>query len=59
MTIEPKQLTGWEPYFGKNVKIATVDDVLKEVRPTHGYFPPHKHGIAAKRWAKKYGNKIK
>lgn len=48
-------LMGYEPYFEKNVAIATINEKSKEVRPTHGYFPKHPMSKKAIAWAKKNG----
>lgn len=44
---------GYEPYFGKHIKIGKcVDNV---VTPSHGYFYPHKYGKFLKKYAKQIG----
>jgi len=48
-------LFGYEPYFEKNVMIASIDDIEKVVRPTHGYYPNHPLSKKAIAWAKKNG----
>jgi len=48
-------LTGYEPYFEKDVNIARIDDKSKTVKPTHGYYPNHPLSKKAKAWAKKNG----
>ena len=49
MTLE--YIYGLEPFFNKTVYIAVIDHKNKEVRPCHGYFPPHKHSNYSKRIA--------
>jgi hypothetical protein len=46
-------LMGYEPYFEKDVNIASIDDESKTVKPTHGYYPNHPLSKKAKAWAKK------
>lgn len=48
-------LEGYEPYFEKNVVVAIIDHEAKTIRPTHGYFPPHKHGKYSQKYAKSIG----
>jgi len=48
-------LMGYEPYFEKDVAIATIYEKAKQVRPTHGYFPKHPMSKRAINWAKKNG----
>lgn len=51
------QLMGYEPYFEKDVAIATINENTKVVRPTHGYYPNHPMGKKSKAWAKRNGYK--
>jgi len=51
-------LLGWEPYFEKYRRVATIFHSLKEVIPCHGYFYPHKYGVISKKYAKKIGYKF-
>jgi hypothetical protein len=48
-------LMGFEPFFEKDVVVATINHEQKTIRPTHGYFYPHKHGKTSKAYAKKIG----
>lgn len=52
---EENELMGYEPYFEKNVTIATIDESKKIVRPTHGYYPNHPLSKKAISWAKRNG----
>jgi hypothetical protein len=54
---ENDYLMGYEPYFEKNVSIASIDEESKTIRPTHGYFPNHPHSKKAIAWAKRNGYK--
>jgi hypothetical protein len=54
---ENDDLMGYEPYFEKNVSIASIDEESKTIRPTHGYFPNHPHSKKAIAWAKRNGYK--
>jgi len=53
-----QNILGYEPFFNKNVTIGTVDHTNKEVRPSHGYFPPHSHGKRIQRYARIIGYKF-
>ena len=53
--IEGDKIKGFEPYFEKMVRIATIDHEKKEIRPSHGYFAPHPHSKYSKKIAKKLG----
>jgi len=55
MIIKDNTIMDYEPYFDKNVNVATIDHVNKEVRPRHGYFKPHKYGKASEAYAKTIG----
>jgi hypothetical protein len=55
LVINNDQIYGFEPYFDKNVIIASIDHEKKEIRPTHGYFIPNPFGIKAENYAKKIG----
>lgn len=46
---------GFEPYFDKLVVIATIYHENKEVRPTHGYFAPHRLSRYTKSVSKRLG----
>jgi len=52
---EEDSLLGYEPYFEKYVRIASIDREKKIVRPTHGYYPKHPMSKKAINWAKKHG----
>jgi hypothetical protein len=52
---EDDSLLGYEPYFEKDVAIASIDRENKIVRPTHGYYPKHPMSKKAINWAKKHG----
>ena len=52
---EGNYLMGYEPYFEKDVRIASVNEEDKVVRPTHGYFPNHPLAKKAIAWAKRNG----
>ena len=54
---EENWLMGYEPYFEKNVRIASIDEEEKIIRPTHGYYPNHPHSKKAIAWAKRNGYK--
>jgi hypothetical protein len=44
-----------EPALDRDVCVASYHPSLNEVRPTHGYFVPHKIGNAIKRKCEKNG----
>jgi hypothetical protein len=52
---EGNELMGYEPYFEKNVAIASIDDSKKVVRPNHVYYPNHPLSKKAIAWAKRNG----
>ena len=52
---EGDELLGYEPYFEKNVAIASIDRENKIVRPRHGYYPNHPMSKKAINWAKNNG----
>ena len=41
----------YEPYFKSDVWVGVMDYDRREVRPTHGYFYPHKYGKLMKKMA--------
>ena len=55
MIVQAQFILGWEPYFNKDVRIASIDHMSKEIRPCHGYFFPHPWGKKVKAYAKKLG----
>jgi hypothetical protein len=55
LKIKGDEIYTYEPYFEKDVLVATIDQKNKEVRPTHGYFSPHKIGQKSKKYAEKIG----
>jgi hypothetical protein len=48
---------GYEPYFEAMKLIGYLNHEKKTYAHTHGYFPPHKHGIALRNYAKKLNYK--
>ena len=46
-------ILGFEPYFNDFVVVGTINHNTKRIRPTHGYFYPHKYGKRMKAMAKK------
>jgi hypothetical protein len=50
-----KNLLGYEPYFEKDVTVASFSEEEKVVRPSHGYFYPNPMAKKVIRWAKKNG----
>ena len=53
--IEGNHILRYERYFDKHVITASIDHENKVIRPSHGYFYPHKHGKSNKAYAKKLG----
>jgi hypothetical protein len=53
--VEQNEILGFEPYFNKLVLIAMINHERKEIRPTNGYFYPHKYGKKAKKYAESIG----
>ena len=41
--------------FIDGIVVAIVNEEKKTIMPCHGYFPPHKYGIASKKYAKDNG----
>ena len=56
--INPNEIMGYEPYFGKEVVTGFINHESKTIRPTHGYFPPHRHGVENVKYAKDLGYKF-
>jgi hypothetical protein len=48
----------FEPYFEKEVIVASIDDEEKTIRPSHGYFHPSSIGKKSIKWANKNGYKF-
>jgi hypothetical protein len=55
LEIKGDKIYGYEPYFDKNVWVASINHDREEVTPTHGYFYPHKIGKKTKKYAEKIG----
>ena len=53
--IQSDCIVGFEPYFNSLVKVAFIDHGKKEIRPSHGYFAPHKYGKKSKKYAESIG----
>ncbi len=53
--LKENKILRYEPYFNERVATAIINHELKEIRPTHGYFYPHKYGKMNKQLAKKIG----
>ena len=49
------KIMGYEPYFDKDVIVASINNKNKEIRPAHGYFIPHKYGVISKKYADSIG----
>ena len=49
------KILNFEPYFNDYVITATICHNSKEIKPSHGYFYPHKYGKINKLVAKKLG----
>ena len=49
------KIMGYEPYFEKDVIVASINNQNKEIRPAHGYFMPHKYGVISKKYADSIG----
>jgi hypothetical protein len=47
-----------EPYLEKKVAVAIINHEKKEIRPTHGYFNPHKYGKYISKYAESIGYKF-
>lgn len=52
------ELTHYEPYFEKNVRVASIDEDNKIIRPSMGYFYPNKIAKKTILWAKNNGYKF-
>jgi hypothetical protein len=52
------ELTHYEPYFEKNVRVASIDEDEKIIRPSMGYFYPNKIAKKTILWAKNNGYKF-
>lgn len=53
-----EHLMHFEPYFEKEVIVASIDDKAKTIRPSQGYFYPNAIGKKSINWAKKNGFKF-
>lgn len=53
--VEDEWIYGYEPFFDGYVKIASIHEKTKQIRPTHGYYPPHPYGKATKSYAIRNG----
>jgi ribosomal protein L20 len=51
-------IMGWEEYFKCLVPIAVVDKKKKVIRPTHGYYLPHKWAYKVENFALNNGYKF-
>ena len=49
------RILGYEPYFDKLVSVATIYADTKEIKPSHGYYAPHKYGKQMKKFAQSIG----
>jgi hypothetical protein len=58
ITREGNHLMHFEPYFEKNVQVAIINEDLKIIRPSHGYWHPNKIGKKSIAWAKRNGYKF-
>jgi hypothetical protein len=58
ITREGNHLMHFEPYFEKNVQVASIDEDSKIIRPSSGYFNPNKIGKKSIAWAKRNGYKF-
>jgi len=58
ITREGNHLMHFEPYFEKNVQVASIDEDSKIIRPSHGYWHPNKIGKKSIAWAKRNGYKF-
>jgi hypothetical protein len=58
VTREGNYLMHFEPYFEKDVKVASIDENSKTIRPIHGYFHPNKIAKKSVAWAKNNGYKF-
>jgi hypothetical protein len=47
------EVLGFEPYFNSFVKVGSINHEKKIIRPSFGYFAPHKYGKRLKAKAKK------
>lgn len=45
----------YEPFFEKDVPVASIHHNSKIIYPAHGYFAPHKYGKRTEKYAKKIG----
>ena len=50
-----EDIMGYEPFFEKDVVVATIHHDTKTIYPAHGYFAPHKYGKRTAKYAKKIG----
>lgn len=48
-------ILGFEPYFNEYVTVGYINHKNKTIKPSFGYFAPHKYGNSLKRKAKKIG----
>jgi len=58
ITRESNYLMHFEPYFEKEVIVASINEDTKTIRPSHGYFYPNKIGKKSIAWAKRNGYKF-
>lgn len=50
-----REILGYEPALGVDVITAFINHEAKTIRPTHGYFPPHRYGKENAKYAKEIG----
>jgi hypothetical protein len=55
---EGNHLMHFEPYFEKEVQVASINEDSKTIRPSSGYFHPNAIGKKSINWAKKNGYKF-
>jgi hypothetical protein len=55
LKIVGNEILGYEPFFEKDVTVATINNEKQEVSPTHGYYYPHKYGKITKEYANLLG----
>jgi hypothetical protein len=50
-----EHILAYEPFFEKDVVVATIFHDTKTIYPAHGYFAQHKYGKRTEKYAKKIG----
>jgi len=51
LKIQGNKIMAYEPYFEKDVQVASIYPSQKMIIPSHGYFMPHKYGKMSKKYA--------